>query len=174
MYTRRVVLVAVAALVISASAFAEGPGLGVPLAEADIPFYARYIMPDGAGLPPGEGTPAAGQVIWETHCAQCHGATGTEGPVMPPVGPAQAFTKPAGAFWPYPTALFDFIRRAMPFMTPKLLSDDEVYAVTAFILQRNGVIAADAVLNAATLPQVVMPNRKNFIDLWAKQGEKPY
>lgn len=174
MYTRRIALAAVAALLLSASAFAEGPGLGLPLAEADIPFYARYVMPDGAGLPPGEGTPAAGKAVWETHCARCHGATGNEGPVMPPVGPAQAFAKPAGTFWPYPTTLFDFIRRAMPFMTPKILSDDEVYAVTAFILQRNGVIAEDAVMNAVTLPQVLMPNRENFIDLWAKQGDKPY
>jgi cytochrome c len=62
----------------------------------------------------------------------------------------------------------------MPFTTPKLLSDDEVYAVTAFILQRNRVIPEDAVMNAATLPRVLMPNRENFIDLWAKQGERPY
>ncbi len=61
-----------------------------------------------------------------------------------------------------------------PFTTPKLLSDDEVYAVTAFILQRNRVIPEDAVMNAATLPRVLMPNRENFIDLWAKQGERPY
>ena len=72
------------------------------------------------------------------------------------------------------TTLFDFIRRAMPFTTPKLLSDDEVYAVTAFILQRNRVIPEDAVMNAATLPRVLMPNRENFIDLWAKQRERPY
>jgi S-disulfanyl-L-cysteine oxidoreductase SoxD len=62
----------------------------------------------------------------------------------------------------------------MPFTTPKLLSDDEVYAVTAFILQRNSVIPEDAVMNATTLPRVLMPNRENFIDLWAKQGERPY
>ncbi|MFZ0397010.1 MAG: hypothetical protein WAM06_03080 [Methyloceanibacter sp.] len=75
---------------------------------------------------------------------------------------------------PYATTLFDFIRRAMPFMTPKLLNNDEVYAVTAFILQRNSVIPEDAVMNATTLPWVLMPNRENFIDLWAKQGERPY
>jgi cytochrome c len=129
---------------------------------------------DGTGLPPGEGTPAAGKIVWETYCGQCHGATGTEGPIMPPIGPTQVFPKSAGKFWPYATTLFDFIRRAMPFRTPKLLSDDEVYAVTAFILQRNRVIPEDAVMNAATLPRVLMPNRENFIDLWAKQRERPY
>ena len=68
---------------------------------------------------------------------------------MPPIGPTQVFPKSAGKFWPYATTLFDFIRRAMPLRTPKLLSDDEVYAVTAFILQRNSVIPEDAVMNAA-------------------------
>ena len=171
MCTYRAVLAAVCVFSISSAAFAEGPNLGLPLAEEDIPFYARYVMIDGTGLPPGEGTPAAGKIVWQTYCEQCHGATGTEGPIMPPIGPTQVFPKSAGKFWPYATTLFDFIRRAMPFRTPKLLSDDEVYAVTAFILQRNSVIPEDA---ATTLPRVLMPNRENFIDLWAKQGEKPY
>ena len=125
-------------------------------------------MIDGTGLPPGEGTPAAGKIVWQTYCERCHGATGTEGPIMPPIGSTQVFPKSAGKFWPYATTLFDFIRRAMPFMTPKLLNNDEVYAVTAFILQRNSVIPENAVMNATTLPRVSMPKPR---ELYRPLGE---
>jgi cytochrome c len=93
---------------------------------------------------------------------------------MPPVGPNAAYDKPAGRHWPYATTLFDYIRRAMPFHAPKSLSDDEVYALTAFILYRNDLVAEDEVVSDKTLASVVMPNRENFIDLWATQGDKPY
>ena len=93
---------------------------------------------------------------------------------MPPVGPNELWDKPAGLHWPYATTLFDYTRRSMPFHTPKSLSDDEVYAVTAYILHRNGLVTEDEVLNEANLADVEMPNRSNFIDLWATQGDKPY
>ena len=93
---------------------------------------------------------------------------------MPFVGPNDLWPKPAGLHWPHAMTLFDYIRRAMPFYAPKSLSDDEVYAVTAYILFMNGVIKEDMVLDAATLPQVVMPNTGNFIDVWALQGDKPW
>ncbi len=174
MSTRRIALAVAAALASSTPAIAEGPNLGQPLTEAEIPYYARYVMPDGTGLPPGKGTAAEGKAIYEAQCASCHGATGNEGPVMPPVGPAKAYAKSAGRFWPHATTIFDYVRRAMPFMTPKALSDDEVYAVTAYILWRNGLIEESAVVDAQSLPKVAMPNRGNFIDLWAKQADKPY
>jgi cytochrome c len=148
--------------------------LGQSLADTDIPFYARYVMPNGTGLPQGSGSALAGKGVWEIHCASCHGETGNEGPIMPPVGPTPAYLKSAGKFWPHSTTLFDYIRRAMPFAAPKTLSDDEVYAVTAFILFRNGLIKEDAVIDAKTLPDVAMPGRDQFIDLWAKQKEEPY
>jgi len=174
MCTRKIALAFAACLAASAPALAEGPGLGQPLAEAEIPFYALYAMPDGTGLPPGQGTAAEGKAIFEAQCSSCHGATGNEGPIMPPVGPAKAYAKSAGQFWPHATTMFDYVRRAMPFMSPKTLSDDEVYAVTAYILWRNGLIEETAVVNAQSLPKVAMPNRANFIDLWARQADKPY
>jgi len=174
MFIHRLCCLAFLAVTMPAMARADGPGLGQPLAEAEIPFYARYVMPDGTGLPPGSGTAAQGQPIYAAQCGSCHGETGVEGPIMPPVGPNSSFPKPAGHYWPYATTLFDYIRRAMPFPAPKSLSDDEVYAVTAYILYRNGLVAEDEVLNANNLADVEMPNRDNFIDLWAMQGAKPY
>lgn len=167
-------LCAIAALALAPAALAEGPELGAPLAEDEIPVFARYVMPDGSGLPSGSGTADDGATLWAERCAACHGATGTEGPVMPPVGPNDVWAKPAGRHWPFATTLFDYIRRAMPFDAPKSLSDDEVYALTAFILAENGVIAGDETMDAAALAAVTMPNRENFIDVWATQGETPW
>lgn len=166
---------AAAALIAAAPmAQADGPGLGAPLSPTEIPTYARYVMPDGDGLPAGNGTTAEGADIYAQRCARCHGESGTEGPIMPPVGPNEVWAKPAGRHWPYATTLFDYIRRAMPFDAPKSLADDEVYALAAFILHRNRVIEADQTMNAETLPIVEMPNRDNFIDVWARHGEKPW
>ena len=170
----REVVCAAASLALTAPVLADGPGLGQPLSPDEIPLYASYVMPDGSGLPAGSGTAEEGAVLYAERCAVCHGATGTEGPVMPPVGPNEVWAKPAGRHWPYATTLFDYIRRAMPFDAPKSLSDDEVYALTAFILDRNGVIPEGAAIDAQSLPEVVMPNRDAFIDVWATQGEKPW
>ena len=145
-----------------------GPGLGQPLDESEIPAYARHVMPDGTGLPPGGGTAAEGEPIYAAQCGACHGATGTEGPIQPVVGPVDTYPKSAGRHWPYATTLFDYIRRAMPFHTPKSLSDDEVYAVTAYILHRNELIGRDEVMNADSLAGVDMPNRENFVNVWGQ------
>ncbi len=155
-------------------ATAEGPGLGTPLAAAGIPDWARVVMPDGDGLPAGSGTARTGAVVYQRHCASCHGETGVEGPIQPLVGPTKVYAKPAGAHWPHAPSLFGYVQRAMPFDAPKSLSNDEVYAVTAWILVRNGIIAEDAVVDAASLPKVQMPNRQNFLDLWELQQERPY
>ena len=173
MSTRKL-LAAVLLLATSGAASAEGPGLGQSLAEEEIPFYARYVMPDGRGLPEGSGTAAAGSAIYAEKCATCHGATGIEGPVMPPVGPNDVWAKPAGRYWPYATTLFAYIRRAMPLDAPKSLSDDEAYALAAFILAANGVIGEGDTMDAESLPKVEMPNRDNFLDVWAKQGATPW
>lgn len=161
-------------LAVATTAHAEGPALGTPLGPEEVPFYARYVMPDGNGLPDGSGSVAEGASVYAERCASCHGETGREGPIMPPVGPNDVWEKPAGLHWPYATTLFDYIRRAMPFEAPKSLSNDETYALTAFILAKNGVIAEDQVLDADSLADVAMPNRGRFIDVWAAQGEKPW
>jgi len=169
----RSVIAAAALASLADMAAAGGPGLGVPLAADEIPFYATYAMPDGRGLPPGSGTAADGAEIYAAKCAHCHGETGIEGPIMPPVGPNDVWEKPAGKYWPYATTIFAYIRRAMPLDAPKSLSNNEAYALTAFILSRNGVIAEGDTITAETLPDVAMPNRDNFTDVWATQGAKP-
>ena len=160
-----------AALLFAATAtasLAETPHLGKPLDEAAIANWDISISPDGTGLPKGSGTPAQGAPIFAEKCAACHGDNGKGGVAAAVVSDRQlngisASQKTIKNFWPYATTIFDFIRRAMPFTAPRSLSDDEVYALTAYILAANKLIGADDVMNAETLPKVNMPNRDNFI-----------
>jgi mono/diheme cytochrome c family protein len=146
----------------------KGPGLGVPATAAQVESADVSIGPDGAGLPPGSGTPAQGEAIFNTKCIACHGPQGSGTVNDQLVGGQGTLTSTApiktiGSYWPYATTVFDYVRRAMPYPTPHSLSDQEVYALTAYLLSLNGIIAKDAVMDAKTLPQVHMPNRGNFI-----------
>jgi cytochrome c len=121
----------------------------------------------GAELPPGRGSVAEGAQLYAQQCAACHGATGREGPDPVVVGGqgSLASAQPVqtiGSFWPYATTVFDYIRRAMPFTAPGSLSDDQVYALTAFLLAANGVVPQDAILDRERLAAVRMPNRDGF------------
>ena len=145
----------------------EGPGLGVPATPEQVAGWDISIGPDGAGLPPGSGTAAAGKTVYEAKCLACHGVDGAGRPNDQLVGGQGTLREAApirtvGSYWPYATTVFDYIRRAMPYVTPHSLTADETYAVTAYLLALNGVIAQDAVMDASTLPKVVMPNRANF------------
>jgi cytochrome c len=146
----------------------KGPGLGVPASQAQVESADVSIGPDGAGLPPGSGTPAQGEAIFNTKCIACHGPQGS-GTVNDRLAGGRgtltdaAPVKTIGSYWPYATTVFDYVRRAMPYPAPHSLSDPEVYALTAYLLSLNGVVAKDAVMDATTLPQVRMPNRGNFI-----------
>jgi cytochrome c len=156
------------ALVLGAgAAAAEGPNLGKPIAEADVAPWDISIMPNGIGLPPGSGTPAQGAAIYAQKCAACHGDNGKGGISFPMAGgPPRASLdggKTIANYWPYATTVFDFIRRAMPYQQPNSLGNDEVYALTAYILALNKLIGENDVINAETLPKVPMPNRENFI-----------
>ena len=104
----------------------------------------------------------AGEQVYKAKCIACHGPTGTEGPMDKLVG-EKLPVKTIGSFWPYATTVFDYIRRAQPFNQPGSLTDEEVYAVTAWLLFRNNIIAADQVIDAITLPKVRMPNRDGFV-----------
>lgn len=124
----------------------------------------------GAGLPPGSGSVAEGQKAYEERCAVCHGDFG-EGagryPVLAGGGGTLSSARPVktvGSYWPYAPTLFDYIRRAMPFNAPGTLTDDQVYAITAYVLNLNNIIPANAVMNAKTLATVKMPNRNGFIN----------
>ena len=120
-------------------------------------------MPDGTGLPKGSGTPAQGVAIYAEKCALCHGENGKGGHAAALVSDARLDGISASQKTIKNFIFFDFIRRAMPFQSPRSLSDDEVYALTAYILAENKLIGANDVMNAETLPKVKMPNRDNFI-----------
>jgi len=155
---------------VSAAMAADAPHFGQPISPADAAAWDISIGPDGAGLPPGSGTPAQGAVVYAQKCAACHGDKG-EGKINARLVGGQItgdgpVVKTVGRYWPYATTLFDFTRRAMPWTAPKSLTDDEVYAVTAHILRLNGIIGDNDVLDAKTLPQVKMPNRDGFIPLF--------
>src|SRR5215470_3984302 len=168
MSTRNAVLVAaLLALASSTAVAAEGPNLGQPITEKEVGAWDINAMPDGTGLPSGSGTPAQGAPIYAQKCAACHGENGKGGQSAALVGgPPRASLdggKTIANYWPYSTTLFDFIRRAMPYQAPKSLTDNEVYAVTAYILALNKLIAETDVVDAQSLPKVKMPNRENFI-----------
>ena len=149
------------------TASAQGPKLGKPISEADISGWDINVLPDGTGLPPGSGTPAEGARIYAAKCAGCHGQEGKGGSNAKLVGgePVKSIDadKTIANFWPYSTTVFDYIRRTMPFRQPRSLSNDEVYALTAYILSLNRIIGSNDTMNAQTLPKVRMPNRDGFI-----------
>lgn len=149
-----------------------GPyGFGTPATEEEIAAVDIDAMPDGRGLPPGSGTWAQGREVYMAQCAACHGEQ-LEG--IPELGGDKLIggrsslasgspIKTVESYWPYATTLFDYVKRAMPLVAPGSLSDDEVYAVSAFILAEAGIIEQDQVIDATTLPQVEMPNREGFV-----------
>ena len=122
---------------------------------------------DGAGLPPGSGSVGDGQVVYASKCAGCHGRSGEGGYADALVGGkgTLATAKPVrtvGSYWPYATTLFDYVRRAMPYNAPQSLTAEQTYAVVAYVLFLNQILAAGAVLDAKSLPAVQMPNRHGF------------
>ena len=172
MCTRKTIAAATLALACSAgAALAQSPGLGKPLTDADIKQWDIAILPDGSNLPPGSGTPAQGAKIFAEKCSACHGnaAKGGVAPFYPALVGGQPLTsgidtvKTIANYYAYPTTIFDYTRRAMPYNMPRSLTDNEVYALTAYILSLNSLIGENDTMDATTLPKVKMPNRDNFI-----------
>ena len=144
-------------------------GIGHAAGQRDLAAWNIDVAADGAGLPKGSGSVERGRSIYAQQCAACHGAKGEGGLADQLVGGkgSLATAKPVktiGSFWPYATTVFDFINRAMPYNAPQSLSSDEVYSVTAYLLNLNGIIADNAVLDAQSLPKVRMPNRDGFVN----------
>ena len=159
----------------------ESFGFGRAATAEEIAAWNIDVMPDGTGLPDGEGTAASGAPVYAGQCAVCHGTAGEGGiadrlvgytpETAPPFGPRYEEWRgdgpdvpySVGNYWPYATTLFDYIRRAMPSTAPGTLTADQVYGLVAWILAENGLIGADEAMNATTLPAVEMPARDIFV-----------
>ncbi|WP_417777975.1 c-type cytochrome [Stutzerimonas xanthomarina] len=144
-------------------------GIGTQATDAEIAGWYIDVAPDGKNMPDGHATVADGEQLYSTACAACHGTKleGGIGPALVGGEGSLATSKPVktvGSYWPYATTLFDYIRRAMPFQQPQSLSNDQVYAVTGYILHKNGLLEADAEIDASTIRNVKMPNRDGFYE----------
>ena len=175
-----VVLPAVLCLAAGASLAASvaPPKLGRAATPAEIASADISIPPSGAGLPAGSGTVEQGAALYAQKCVVCHGPNGAGTPsgdrLSGGIGSLNSDNpiKTVSSYWPYATSLFDYIRRAMPVTNPQSLQNDEVYAVTAYILSLDNIVPKDAKLDAQTLPKVQMPNRAGFVN-WEPQLLRP-
>ena len=154
-----------------AAAPGQGPGLGRLVTPEEIARQDLTIMADGTGLPPGRGSVARGAVVYAERCEACHGAGGQGGVVTSAprltggvgslAGPKPL--KTISSYWPHAPGVFDYVRRSMPPEQPGALSDDDTYAVTAYLLSIDGIVGPKAVLDARSLPRVRMPNARGFV-----------
>ena len=171
--TERIVCLLACALAMPVAMAADGSPYGfgrTPTADELSRFTSP--LPDGRGLPAGRGSVADGEKVYQAQCVACHGQAlqgglgdrlvGGRGTLVN-ADPTKAPIKTVESYWPYTTTLFDYIKRAMPLMAPGSLSDDDVYAVTAYILSQAKIIGSDAVMDGPALTAVRMPNRDGFI-----------
>ena len=142
-------------------------GWGRTPTKAEIERLDIDVRPDGKGLPAGAGLASKGKVIFETKCVACHGVGGIggiNGSLVTNKNPAdKKKEKTIGNYWPYATTVFDYVRRAMPFNAPGSLTNEEVYHLTAYLLNANEIIDEKYVINAQTLPKVIMPAQKLYV-----------
>ena len=148
----------------------DKPRLGKPISDGDIAAWNIDIRtPDGLGLPAGRGSVAGGKAIYAQKCVACHGADAKGGPMYGTmVGGIGSMTQTPriltpGSMYPYAPILFDYIRRSMPMDRPQTLTANEVYALSAYLLNLNGLVPANAVMDAQSLAKVQMPNRDGFL-----------
>jgi S-disulfanyl-L-cysteine oxidoreductase SoxD len=167
------VFLIVAFFIVPGACSAQSPNLGRPVTPDEIRKIDITVSPDGRGLPPGSGSVSVGAAIYAKSCQACHGEKGAGKPQdqltggLGTLASAKPVKTPA-SYWPAATTLFDYIRRAMPITAPQSLTNDEVYAVTAYILSIDGIVPNDAVLDAKSLPRVKMPNKDGFASWWPK------
>jgi S-disulfanyl-L-cysteine oxidoreductase SoxD len=172
----RLLIATGAAVLVSCTTTALPPGgsppaFGVLASHEDIVRQDISIAPSGVGLPAGGGTARQGATVYAAKCVACHGEKGVGKPADALAGGIGSLAtetplRTVGSYWPYATTLFDYVRRAMPLNDALSLTDDEVYAVSAYILYLNGIVPQDAPMTAATLPLVKMPNRDGFVNDW--------
>lgn len=148
-------------------------GIGSPAGADLIAAWDIDVLPDGAGLPPGQGSVREGLAIYETKCLACHGPTGREGPFdllagrvaddAFPFATDRSVRSTVGSYWPYATTLYDYTRRAMPFDFPGTLTDEEVYSLVGVMLYFNDLLPEDAIVDSATVVDTHMPARDRFV-----------
>jgi S-disulfanyl-L-cysteine oxidoreductase SoxD len=175
---------AVLACLASAAQTPDFNNVGRAPSEQEIRAWDISVGPEGKELPPGSGTAQQGEKIYSQKCAGCHGKTGTEGQTAPRLIGGQgtltttAPMKTIGSFWPYSTTIWEYINRAMPWKGGEgSLRPDEVYALTAFLLYKNGIIQETTVIDAKSLPKIQMPNRNGFVPLnpvWNPREKRPF
>lgn len=143
-------------------------GLGTVPTPEQIAGWSLAARPDGLGLPAGHGSVKDGDPLYAAICATCHGTFGEAAGRYPRIAGEGSLTgeRPeptVGSYWPFAPTLFDYINRAMPFPAPHALPADQVYAITAYVLNLNGLVDDDFVADRDSLPKVAMPNRDGFI-----------
>lgn len=168
MYMRKFIALFCLTLTFSA---AQAQQFGEPATQADIDKRFFSVFPDGEFLPDGEGTVAEGAVLFEDQCELCHGTPDEKGIADVLFGGHGTLGTPqslatVGSYWPYPTTVFNYVRRAMPYVAPMSLTNSEYYSITAYLLHENGIIAEDDLINKDTLPKVEMPNKDGFINAY--------
>lgn len=157
--------------------------LGEPLSATEVSAYEITVFPSGKNLPIGKGTVIQGEKLYQSRCMMCHGKDGDEGPAarlkgndgwfsfLDPLRILRIDKYPillisVGSLWPYATSIFDYTRRAMPHHAPKSLNNDEVYALTAYILYLNDLIEKGGVLNEKTILDIAMPGEQRSVSAW--------
>ena len=143
------------------------PRLGEPADAGSVAQLDSTVFPSGEGLPPGSGTVEQGKSIYQEQCSGCHGPDGQGATADELAGGEGSLTDPypdktVGMYWPYATTLFDLIRRSMPLHNPGSLTNEQVYAVSAWVLYLNGLLTVDATLDKNTITNLTMPNRDGF------------
>ena len=168
-YVAGTLLAFVAALALAGQCAAQTHyGFGRLATKAQVAAWNIDVAPDGRNLPAGNGSVVRGRNVYNMQCAACHGANGEGGLGDKLAGGMGTLATPkpvktVGSFWPYATTLFDYIRRAMPLNAPQSLSNEDVYAVSGYVLFLNGLVSESAVIDAGTLTSLKMPNRGGFV-----------
>ncbi len=175
-------LVAVVLLAVPlGTASAAKLGIGREAKPEEIKAWDIDVRPDGQGAPVGKGTWKQGEKLFQEQCASCHGEFGEGKDRWPVLAGGQGSLKhdrpdkTVGSYWPDATTLFDYIRRAMPFGNAQSLTPDQIYALTAYVLNLNDIIKEpDFELNQANLASIKMPNAGNFYDDDRETTEKAF
>ena len=186
--SRSVKLAALLLILSTASALAQSSkankpynyGIGTPATPEQIAGWDIDVRPDGQGAPPGHGSVKAGEKIYVERCAACHGEFGESAGRWPQLAQGKGTlathdpVKTVGSYYPHLSSIFDYIRRAMPFGDSQSMSNDELYAVTAFVLNLNDLVDDQFVLSKETWNKVKMPNAGGFFDDDRRTAEKAF